>query len=105
MCDRRAPKAAKAVTATARKIATVLYNTMRHGKAYVDPGASYYEERYRERTMNNLRRRAGASRPPLLAETLCQPSGQHGALVIAEMTSQQRRADHVLELASAPQPR
>jgi transposase len=51
---------AKAVTATARKIATVLYNTMRHGKAYVDPGASYYEEKYRERTLNNLRRRAGA---------------------------------------------
>ncbi len=51
---------AKAVTATARKIATVLYNTIRHGKAYVDPGASYYEERYRERTLNNLRRRASA---------------------------------------------
>jgi transposase len=51
---------AKAVTATARKIATVLYNTLRHGKGYVDPGASYYEERYRERTLNNLRRRAGA---------------------------------------------
>ncbi len=51
---------AKAVTATARKIATVLYNTIRHGRAYVDPGASYYEERYRERTDTNLRRRAGA---------------------------------------------
>jgi transposase len=51
---------AKAVTATARKIATVLYNTIRYGKAYVDPGASYYEERYRERTLNNLRRRADA---------------------------------------------
>jgi transposase len=51
---------AKAVTATARKIATVLYNTLRHGRAYVDPGASYYEERYRERTLHNLRRRAGA---------------------------------------------
>jgi hypothetical protein len=51
---------AKAVTATARKIATVLYNTLRHGKEYVEPGASYYEERYRERTLNNLRRRAGA---------------------------------------------
>jgi hypothetical protein len=51
---------AKAVTATARKIATVLYNTLRHGKGYVDPGASYYEEKYRERTLKNLRRRAGA---------------------------------------------
>lgn len=51
---------AKAVTATARKIATVLYNTIRHGRAYVDPGASYYEERYRERALSNLRRRATA---------------------------------------------
>jgi transposase len=51
---------AKAVTATARKIAVLLYNTLRHGMAYVDPGANYYEERYRERTIKNLRRRAEA---------------------------------------------
>ena len=51
---------AKAVTATARKIAVVFYNTLRHGKAYVDPGANYYEERYRRRTIDNLRRRADA---------------------------------------------
>jgi transposase len=61
---------AKAVTATARKIATVLYNTLRHGKAYVDPGASYYEERYRERTLNNLRRRAGAMGFALVASAV-----------------------------------
>lgn len=51
---------AKAVTATARKIAVLLYNTLRHGMAYVDPGARYYEERYRQRTVDNLRRRADA---------------------------------------------
>jgi len=51
---------AKAVTATARKIAVLLYNTLRHGMAYVDPGADYYEERYRKRTIDNLRRRANA---------------------------------------------
>jgi transposase len=61
---------AKAVTATARKIATVLYNTIRHGTAYVDPGASYYEERYRERTLNNLRRRASAMGFALVASTV-----------------------------------
>jgi transposase len=61
---------AKAVTATARKIATVLYNTLRHGKGYVDPGASYYEERYRERTLNNLRRRAGALGFTLVADAV-----------------------------------
>jgi transposase len=51
---------AKAVTATARKIAVLFYNTLRHGAAYVDPGADYYEERYRHRTLDNLRRRAVA---------------------------------------------
>jgi hypothetical protein len=30
---------AKAVTATARKIAVLLYNTLRNGMAYVDSGA------------------------------------------------------------------
>lgn len=49
---------AKAVTATARKIATLFYNTLRHGMDYTDPGASYYEERYRARVLSNLQRRA-----------------------------------------------
>jgi transposase len=51
---------AKAVTATARKIAVLFYNAMRHGMNYVDPGASYYEERYRARVLDNLQRRAKA---------------------------------------------
>ena len=37
---------AKAITATARKIAGLFYNTLRHGMAYTDPGAGYYEDRY-----------------------------------------------------------
>ena len=45
---------AKAVTATARKIAVLFYNTLRYGMKYVDPGAEYYEERYRQRVLNNL---------------------------------------------------
>jgi len=51
---------AKAVTATARKIAVLFYNTLRYGQAYKDPGADYYEARYRQRALNNLRRRADA---------------------------------------------
>ena len=51
---------AKAVTATARKLAVLFYNTLRHGMDYVDPGAAYYEERYRQRVLSNLRRRAKA---------------------------------------------
>lgn len=49
---------AKAVTATARKIAVLFYNTLRHGMTYKDPGASIYEERYRSRVLGNLQRRA-----------------------------------------------
>jgi transposase len=49
---------AKAVTATARKLAVLFYNALRYGLAYVDPGASYYEERYRQRVIHNLQRRA-----------------------------------------------
>ncbi len=51
---------AKAVTATARKIAVLFYNTLRHGLDYTDPGAAYYEERYRHRVLTNLQRRAKA---------------------------------------------
>jgi transposase len=49
---------AKAVTATARKLAVLFYNTLRYGMAYQDPGASYYEEQYRQRVLHGLRRRA-----------------------------------------------
>jgi transposase len=49
---------AKAITATARKIAVLFYNMLRHGMSYADPGATYYEERYRQRVLGNLQRRA-----------------------------------------------
>jgi len=48
---------AKAVT-TARKLAILFYNALRFGPAYADPGASYYEDRYRQRVVDNLQRRA-----------------------------------------------
>jgi transposase len=51
---------AKAVTATARKVAVLFYNAVRHGMEYVDPGASSYEARYRTRVIDNLHRRAKA---------------------------------------------
>jgi transposase len=51
---------AKAVTATARKLAVLFYNAVRFGMKYVDPGADYYEERYRQRVTENLKRRAKA---------------------------------------------
>lgn len=49
---------AKAVTATARKIAVLFYNSLRHGLKYVDPGAAAYDERHRKRAVHSLERRA-----------------------------------------------
>jgi transposase len=49
---------AKAVTATARKIAVLFYNAMRFGVSYQDPGADHYERKYRERVIKQLHRRA-----------------------------------------------
>ena len=46
------------MTATARKIAVLFYNTMRFGVAYNDPGADYYESAYPDRVVKQLHRRA-----------------------------------------------
>jgi transposase len=49
---------AKAITATARKLAVLFYNAVRFGMAYVDPGEDHYEERYKQRVLQQLQRRA-----------------------------------------------
>jgi transposase len=51
---------AKAVTATARKLAVLFYRALRFGMTYADPGAEYYEERYKRRVIDNLERRASS---------------------------------------------
>jgi hypothetical protein len=49
---------AKAVTATARKLAIQFYNTLRYGQEYCDPGVDYYEKKYQQRVMKSLQKRA-----------------------------------------------
>jgi transposase len=49
---------AKACTATARKLACIFYRMLKYGKQSVDPGMDYYEQKYRHRVLNNLKRRA-----------------------------------------------
>lgn len=49
---------AKAVTATAKKIAVLYDNAMRFGMVYQDPAAADYEKQYRDRVVKNLHRRA-----------------------------------------------
>ena len=48
----------KAITATAHKLAKIIYNMLRHGAEYVEAGQKYYEEQYRDRVIKNLQRKA-----------------------------------------------
>ena len=50
--------APKAITATAHKLAIIIYNMLKYGKAYVDRGTEYYEQQYRATMLKNLKRRA-----------------------------------------------
>jgi transposase len=50
---------AKAVTATARKLALLVYHTLKGDLVYQDPGADAYEAHDRARTIRRLRQRAG----------------------------------------------
>lgn len=60
--------APKAITATARKIAVIVYHMLKDKVPYHDPGATYYEERYKERKLRNLKRQAKALGLRLLPE-------------------------------------
>ena len=48
----------KAVTAAAHKLARLIYAMLTRGQQYTDQGQAYYEERYRQRVVANLTRRA-----------------------------------------------
>ncbi|MDH3728172.1 MAG: IS110 family transposase [Myxococcales bacterium] len=48
----------KAITATARKLAILVYRMLKGELDYADPGASAYDEQHRERTLRNVRSRA-----------------------------------------------
>ena len=50
--------APKAITATAHKLARLVYTMLKHGTAYVQQGMDEYEQQYRDRTVKNLTRRA-----------------------------------------------
>jgi len=50
--------APKAITAMARKLACLFYRLLKHGKAYVDKGAEFYQQRYREQRIRAVLRQA-----------------------------------------------
>ena len=48
----------KAITATAHKLARLVYHMLKYRDQYIDPGQDYYEQKYRERIVKNLQRKA-----------------------------------------------
>ena len=48
----------QAVTATAHKLARIVYSLLRYGTEYSDAGQDYYERQYKERAVRNLQQRA-----------------------------------------------
>jgi transposase len=60
---------AKAVTATARKLAILVYRSLRDGLHYADPGADAYDRRQRTRALRSLRQRAATLGYELVSRT------------------------------------
>lgn len=50
--------APKAITATAHKLARMFYCLWTTGENYSDPGVDYYQQKYREQMINNLKKKA-----------------------------------------------
>lgn len=48
----------KAITATARKLACLIYRMLKYGISYVDAGQQQYEHRYQEQQLKSLQKRA-----------------------------------------------
>jgi len=51
---------AVAIKATAHKLATIFYTLLKSRSPYQDPGVDHYEQRYRERLVNSLQKKAAA---------------------------------------------
>jgi transposase len=52
--------AAEAVTATAHKLARLIYRLIKHGEAYVRQGMDDYERKFHEGKLNRLKKTAAA---------------------------------------------
>jgi hypothetical protein len=60
---------AKAVTAAAHKLARLIYAMLTRGQEHTDQGQDYFEERYRQRVVASLSRRAQQLGMKLVPET------------------------------------
>jgi hypothetical protein len=61
--------APKAITATAHKLARLFYLMWTNGAEYVDPGLDYYEHKYQEQILNNLKKKAQSLGFDLISQT------------------------------------
>ena len=50
--------APKAITAMAHRLARLVYRLLKYGQSYVDKGAEYYEQRYRQQQIEFLTKSA-----------------------------------------------
>jgi transposase len=62
---------AQAITATAHKLARLVYPLLKHGTAYVQQGLQEYEARYRDRDVRNVARKARELGFALVPATHC----------------------------------
>lgn len=65
---------AKAITATAYKLARITYQMLKHGQDYVAKGQQEYEQAYQERQLRNLQRKARELGYELTAREPAQPT-------------------------------
>ena len=65
--------AAEAVTATAHKLARLVYRLLKHGEAYVRQGMDQYEQQYQERKLSALKKNALALGFQLVAQPHSMP--------------------------------
>ena len=72
--------APKAITATAHKLARLIYTMLRYDQEYVDAGAEYYERRYQQRALRAAKHRAAQLGYQLVPMSDAQPSDlPHGS--------------------------
>ena len=72
--------APKAITATAHKLARLIYTMLRYGQEYVDAGAEYSESQYQQRALRAAKRRAAQLGYQLVPMPDAQPSDlPHGS--------------------------
>ena len=62
----------KAITATAHKLARLIYRMLKHGQTYVDQGQQHYEQQFQQRLLKALQKQAQTFGFVLVSETTGQ---------------------------------